>query len=118
MAADGGQGVTVSKLKYTCAAGHEYSGKILTSFDQQFDIQPLSIFWTLPLAIFAIFAIFAAIISDTTPKSFNTNEKSKAEQTVKGALSNIAQDTPFLHQAVTSCGLRRLVRYNFIKKSL
>ena len=112
MAADGGQGVTVSKLKYTCAAGHEYSSKILTSFDQQFDIQPLSIFWTLPLVI------FAAIISDTTPKSFNTNEKSKAEQTVKAILSNISQDTPFLHQAVTSCGLRRLVRYNFIKKSL
>ena len=91
MAADGGQGVTVSNLKYTCAAGHECSSKILTSFHQQFDIQHLSLFWTVPLVI------FAAIINYTTPKPFNANEESKAKQTVRGILSNTSQGLPFLY---------------------
>ena len=47
--------------------------------------------------------------------------KSKADQSVEGIciiLSNISKGTAFLHQGVTNCGLRKLVRYNLNSKSL
>mgnify|MGYP000105576948 FL=1 len=44
----------------------------------------------------------------------------QVDQTVEGMyiiLSNIAQGTSFVHQRVTNCGFRKLVRYKLSRKS-
>ena len=119
MAADGGQGVTVSKLKYTCAAGHEYSSKILTSFHQQFDIQQLSLFWTLPLVIFVAISYWhnSKILQCKWGTQSRTNsERNFIYRANCWDCNGFYIGTPLLHQYVTSCGLQKLVRYNLIKK--